>query len=72
MTLQEARARAASKKKAVAPTKVMKKAKGRQTAAGQDTQQASVKEAQRRLRETGSDEAAENAFTARWGAMSGD
>jgi hypothetical protein len=72
MTLQEARARAASKKKAVAPTKVMKKAKGRQTAAGQDTQRASVKEAQRRLRETGSDEAAENAFMARWGAMSGD
>ncbi|CAB4138753.1 hypothetical protein UFOVP344_25 [uncultured Caudovirales phage] len=72
MTLQEARARAASKKKAVAPTKVMKKAKGRQTASGQDTQHAIVKEANRRLRETGSDEAAENAFMARWEAMDRD
>ena len=72
MTLQEARQRAASKKKAVAPTKVMKRAKGRQTANGQDTQHAVVKEAQRRLRETGSDEAAENAFMARWSALDTD
>ena len=73
LTLQEARARAATKKKAAASSnKVVKRTKGRAPATGIPAKKQSVIEAQRKLRATGSDEAAQNAFLARWEAMGDD